>query len=257
MDELFKRLYDYIEPFDSDWKTRIKPASKEMMDSYIKAAELSLGNYAERIPASYLKFLELMGEDDGGLISQRYDTVVDMVATNINEVIEWLDEDGEEKMLPFYIGIHVITYVMWIDLEKENNKRILGTYDDDYKNFIRVSESFEKYLFQCAFAHIAEYAFKEYFSLQKSDVYAIAKCQNITPEKLHKKIIHFIEEYGIKENWFSEPDYYIGQSKDTTFCIKYDGDIHGKITSKNHIIVKSIYSGILNFKMDMILNKSK
>ncbi len=64
MDELFKRLYDYIELFDLDWKTRIKPASKEMMDSYIKAAELSLGNYAERIPASYLKFLELMGEDD-------------------------------------------------------------------------------------------------------------------------------------------------------------------------------------------------
>lgn len=255
MNELFKRLYDYIEPFDPDWKNRIKPASKEIMNSYVKAAKLSLGNYTERIPASYLKFLELMGEDDGGLISQRYDTVVDMIATNINEVMELLDEDEEEKMLPFYIGIHVITYVMWIDLEKENSKRILGTYDNDYKNFTEVSESFEKYLFQCAFDHIIEYEFKEYFTLRKSDVYAIAEYQNITPEKLYKKIIHFIEEYGIKENWFSEPNYYIGESKDTTFCIKYDGDIHGKITSKSHIIVKSIHNDIWNFNMNRILNK--
>ena len=166
-----------------------------------------------------------------------------------------LDEDEEEKMLPFYIGIHVITYVMWIDLEKENNKRILGTYDNDYKNFIKVSENFEKYLFQCAFDHITEYEFKKYFLLQKSDVYAIAEYQNITPEKLYKNIIDFIEEYGIKENWFSESNYYIVESKDTTFCIKYDGDIHGKITSKSHIIVRSINNDIWNFNMNRILNK--
>lgn len=256
MDELFKNLYDYIEPFDPDWKNRIKPASKETMDHYMRAAELSLGSYADRIPASYLKFLERMGEDDGGLISQRYDTVIDMVATNIHEVIEWLEEDAEdeeEKMLPFYIGIHVVPYIMWIDLEKENNKSILGTYDNDYENFTKVSQSFEKYLFQCAFDHIVEYEFKEYFSIPKSDVHAIAEDQKITPEKLYKKMIHLIEEYGIKENWFCEPDYYIGESKDTTFCIKYDGDIHGKITSKSQIIVKSIGNDIWNFNMRRIL----
>lgn len=158
-------------------------------------------------------------------------------------------------MLPFYIGIHIITYALWIDLEKENNKRILGTYDNDYKNFTKVSESFEKYLFQCAFNHIAEYEFKKYFSLQKSDVYAITEYQNIAPEKLYKKIIHFIEEYRIRENWFSEPGYYIGESRDTTFSIRYDGDIHGKITSKSHIIVKSINNDILNFNINRILNK--
>lgn len=158
-------------------------------------------------------------------------------------------------MLPFYIGIHIITYALWIDLEKENNKRILGTYDNDYKNFTKVSESFEKYLFQCAFNHIAEYEFKKYFSLQKSDVYVITEYQNIAPEKLYKKIIHFIEEYRIRENWFSEPGYYIRESKDTTFSIRYDGDIHGKITSKSHIIVKSINNDILNFNINRILNK--
>lgn len=255
MDELFEKLYDYIEPFDPGWKYRIRPASKETMDNYIRAAELSLGSYADRIPASYLKFLERMGEDDGGLISQRYDSAVDMVATNIHEVVEWLDEEEEEKMLPFYIGIHIIPYVMWIDLEKENNKRILGTYDNDYENFTKVSESFEKYLFQCAFDHIVEYEFKEYFSIRKSDVDAIAKYQDITPEKLYKKMIHSVEEYGLNENWFCEPDYYIGESKDTTFSIKYDGDMHGKVTSKSQIIVKSIANDICNFNMGRILNK--
>lgn len=259
MDDLFKNLYDYIEPFDPDWKKRIKPASKEKMDSYRKSAECLLGSYIERIPASYLKFLELMGEDDGGLFSQ-------YSYTNINKVIEWLDEellyedediDIEEKMLPFYIGTDIVTFVKWIDLEKEDNKRILGIYDDDYESFIKVSESFEKYLFQSAFENITEYEFKEYFSLRKSDVHEIAKYQNTTPKKLYKEMKHYIEEYGIKEKWFSEPYYYFGESKDTTFCIEYDcdGDISGKVTSKSHIIVKSIKNDIWNFNMDKILKK--
>ena len=111
MDKLFKRLYDYIEPFDSDWKNRIKPASKDMMDNYIKAAGLQLGNYAERIPASYLKFLELMGEDDGGLISQRYDTVIDMIAKNTNEVIEWLDEEEKNASILYRHTHHYLCSV--------------------------------------------------------------------------------------------------------------------------------------------------
>lgn len=257
IDELFKRLYDYIEPFDPDWKNRIKPLSKEKMDSYIKAARLSLGNYTERIPESYLKFLELMGENDGGLISRCYDTVDTTFPTDINEVMELLDEDGEEKMLPFCIYVHVITYVTWIDLEEGNNKRILGTYDEDYENFTKVSESFEKYLFQCAFDHITEYEFKKYFSLSKSSVYEIAEYQYITPENLYKNMIHSIEEYGMKETWFSEPNYYIGESKDITFCIRYDDDgaIHGKVTSKSHIIVKAISNDMWNCNMNRILNK--
>ena len=70
MDDLFKNLYDYIEPFDTNWKKRLKPASKKLITQFIETSRI--GEYVDRLPLSYFQFLEKMGRDDGGLISRLY-----------------------------------------------------------------------------------------------------------------------------------------------------------------------------------------
>lgn len=70
MEDLFKELYDYIEPFNTGWKKQLKPASRQLVNKFIKLSRMK--EYADRIPLSYFEFLERMGQDDGGLLSNLY-----------------------------------------------------------------------------------------------------------------------------------------------------------------------------------------
>lgn len=92
MDELFKKLYDYIEPFEADWKKHIEPASNELIDELIEVTKV--GGYAKRTPVSYLMYLELMGEYDSGLSSE----------LRIGGEVIQQEKEAQIQMVPQYLA---------------------------------------------------------------------------------------------------------------------------------------------------------
>lgn len=227
MDELFKKLYDYIELFKADWKKHIEPASKELIDELIEVTKA--GRYAKRIPASYLKYLELMGEYDSGLISE---LMIEGEPVKVSKLIgalkNYYKEDLEKKRFPFAVD-PVIERIMFFDLTKENSEEVW--YKGGSK-IIRLSESFDKHMFQRVFDTIIHYKYSIYSIIIEERFDMAAEEQNIEKDELYKKVIQRIESYGIKETWFSERNYYRGEGEGIAIGIEYYGGISCKIVSE-------------------------
>lgn len=228
MDELFKKLYDYIELFRADWKKYIEPASNELIDKLIKVT--GAGGYAKKIPTCYLRYLELMGEYDHGLIS---DLSIWGQSVKISNLIRELKknkykEDLEKKRFPFSAD-NVTERIIFFDLMKENSEEVC--YKGGSK-IIRLSESFDKYMFQRVFDTMVHYKYAIYSILIEEKFDMAAKEQNMERDKLYKKIIQRTGECGIKETWFSEQDYYRGQGEGIAIGIEYYGGISCKIVSE-------------------------
>ncbi len=228
MDELFKKLYDYIEPFEADWKKHIEPASNELIDELIEVTKV--GGYAKRIPASYLKYLELMGEYDSGLISKLR---IGGEPVKVSKLIGALKrygykEDLEKKRFPFAVD-PVIKRIMFFDLTKENSEEVW--YKGGSK-IIRLSESFDKLMFQRVFDTIIHYKYSIYSIIIEERFDMAAEEQNIEKDELYKKVIQRIESHGIKETWFSEQNYYRGEGDGIAIGIEYYGGISCKIVSE-------------------------
>lgn len=225
MDDLFKKLYDYIELFDADWKNRLKPASKRSITQFIKTSRI--GEYACRIPESYFQFLERMGQDDGGLISNLKGggTINPEDLKNGIKKHYFLTFSNYErdylarKKFPFFMD-WIGGAPIYFDLSTEDNKGIWKGFDD---NIERISESFEKLLFQCAFDWFVEYEFKKNYT------------RSINGKEEYQRIIQVVEGYGVKETWFSDPNEYRGEGENIAFSMKYydKNSICGKITSKD------------------------
>ena len=228
MDELFQKLYDYIESFEADWKKYIKPASNELIEKLIEVTKV--GEYAKRIPASYLKYLELMGEYDSGLISElRIGGVPVRVSALINVLKSTIyDKDLGKKRFPFAVDT-TIERIMFFDLTKENSEEVW--YKGGNK-IIRLSESFDKFMFQRVFDTIVHYKYAIYNMIIEERFDMAAEEQNIEKDELYKKVIQEIEEHGIKEAWFSDPNYYRGEGDGIAIGIEYYGGISCKIVSE-------------------------
>lgn len=105
MDGFFKELYDYIEPYDADWKNRLKPASENLIAEFLKCSRI--GQYIGRIPPHYMQFLGRMGQGDGGLVS---DVMLGGGEIDINDLMEEFREyypkyDSDflgQGILPFF-----------------------------------------------------------------------------------------------------------------------------------------------------------
>ncbi len=67
-DSIFARLSHYICLFDNTWKERIRPASVEQIKKLREVSQL--GRYNIELPRAYKIYLEMMGVNDGGLLSK-------------------------------------------------------------------------------------------------------------------------------------------------------------------------------------------
>lgn len=229
MDELFKRLYDYIEPFKADWKNHIEPASNELIHELIEVTRA--GEYAKRIPASYLRYLQLMGEYDSGLISElRIGGVPVKASKQLIEVLKSnaYKEDLEKKRFLFAVD-PMINCIMFFDLTKENSGEVW--YKGGSK-IIRLSESFDKFMFQRVFDRIVHYKYAIYSMMIEERFEIAAEKQNIEKDELYKKIRQRMESHGMKETWFSERNYYRGEGEGIAIGIEYYGGISCKIVSE-------------------------
>lgn len=228
MDELFKKLYDYIEPFQADWKNHIEPASNELIYELIKVTKA--GEYAKRIPASYLRYLQLMGEYDSGLISELGIGGVPVQASKLIRVLKssTYKEDFEKKRFLFAVD-PMIKRIMFFDLTKENSEEVW--YKGGSK-IIRLSESFDKFMFQRVFDRIVHYKYAIYSMLIEERFEVAAEKQKIEKDELYKKVIQRMESHGMKETWFSERNYYRGEGEGIAIGIEYYGGISCKILSE-------------------------
>lgn len=229
MDDLFQELYDYIEPFNARWKKHLKPAPKQLINKFIRLSRVK--EYADRIPLSYFQFLEKMGLDDGGLISYLHGGGTINPRDLMDEMKHCWHFRYEKDLLPrkrFPFFMDWIAGVpIYFDLSTEDNK---GVWIDSGGKVERFSESFEKLLFQCAFDQYVKYKTVIFRSGNECSYEDEAKLQNIGRRGLYQKEIRIAESYGIKEVWFSEPDYYIGEGENIAFSIEYPSGCK-KITS--------------------------
>lgn len=248
MDDLFKKLYDYIEPFDADWKNRLKPAPKELIMRFLEVSKIK--EYVERIPLSYIQFLERMGQNDGGLISGILFGGGDIDLNRLIRMIEnYYHKFLDAGMLPFFIET-IGGAEVFFNLSTENNKKIWWRDGDE---ILRISESFEKLMFRCAFNNFIEYEFVTYDSIDEGTLDSMEKERNIEKRELYKQMIQAVERYGITEAWFSESDYYIGEGKNIAFYMEYDDfskkyydGISYKILSKDPAMIKCIEKALWN-----------
>lgn len=243
MDKLFERLYDYIELFNKNWKERIEPASRELIEEFIELTHV--GEYAEKIPASYLKYLELMGEEDFYLISEM--SCIGETTTGVSTLIEGLnryeyEQELEKKRFPFSISPEN-GYIMFFDLAKENSEEV---WYKSRTRIVRLSESFDKLMFQRVFDTMIHYKYTIYSTIIEGTAYMVKKDQNIGNRELYKEIIRKMENHGIKETWFSDPNYYRGEEEDIAISIEYYGDISCEIKSKSIEKLESIKEELTN-----------
>ncbi len=70
VEELFENITNCMYMIDQNWQSNCKPAPKEdieYLDNFL------VERFGRGIPASYRTYLELMGEEDGGLVSLKMD----------------------------------------------------------------------------------------------------------------------------------------------------------------------------------------
>lgn len=245
---LFHRLLNYISVFDSMWADRIRPASPSDIEMFIQIIEQSSYPGKKEIPSEYYAFLEQMGEDDGGLLTEMLpDSIISRA--NLNHLY-W------ERVNKHYPELKCCPYVPFLfnslgdaelsyDLSSENPKKIVITYRDEL--YASTSDTLEKLLFRCAFrkfylpnaARFAKTESEKYcystFSIDTNDAYN----RFLPTSNDFLKFITQIEtRFSFTEVWFSNKegyfnDCYIGISADNRMIISvrhYDDTLFGTIS---------------------------
>lgn len=158
IDDLFKRLCNYIQPIDSKWYQKIKPAtSKQIEDLRIISGIQEIGL---DFPPSYYTFLKYMGQNDGGLLESEWDGFSEV---SIDSIIEHysdnkIESEYNDPINPYNLVFldHWAEAYLYFDLKQGTNPPIYTT------NKLH-SQSFENYLFQRAFLLMQE----KYYSYNK------------------------------------------------------------------------------------------
>lgn len=218
-EDMFDRLYCYIDKVDKEWINQIKPASKEKIDRLIMLSDIE--KLDVNFPKEYIKFLETMGVDDGGVLSSwiKSETKID----SILEFYEWIDEDRrngiededyEERKFTF--AYDYISEEFQMKIFADGSHKILESFPEIYETDYRY-DSFEKMLFYSAFEKYE----KMYFNCKNSFVYEMDE-EN---RKLkNKKALEEIEKKYLEKKyekvWFSEENHLILCSKDISIKVE-------------------------------------
>ena len=237
-EDLFQRLSEYISFFDKSWVNRIKPASQESIERLKQVSEFDKWN--KEFPKEYHIFLEHMGNDDGGLLSETL-----MGKTAIEKIIEVCEDEKEVDLDPFNSPYFLffndyLARELSFDLNKDTKYSIVN------QSLKVEAETFEKLLFQCAFRR---------FELYNNWVFAFQN-QNERNPNLFCAIDGITKKYNMQKAWFSDEQNYIALGENYGFCIiNIDAkeSITGSVTGNNQEIVNELcntFSTELNFKLN-------
>lgn len=231
---LFYNLSNYINQFNKEWLKKIKPASNTSIELLKIVSEVQ--KWREEFPKPYYMFLEMMGENDGGLLSGS------LIGTaNIIEIIDLYEEF--HKFSPEVFGTPYLSFFqremggeLSFDLSGKYAKNILET--DSGELFRINSESFEKLLFQSAFNQFER--FDNYIEFSSS-LNQLQKAIYIQEKKDLFELMDIVaKNYRLEKAWFSDEKHYIAMGLDTSFCIqKVEGTI-GFVTSDNEKLIEEL-----------------
>lgn len=231
---LFYTLSNYINEFNKEWIKKIKPASNTSIELLKRVSEIQ--KWREEFPKPYYMFLETMGENDGGLLS---DSLIG--TAHIIEIIDLYEEF--HKFSPEVFDTPYLSFFQMemggelsFDLSGKHAKNILET--DSGELFRINSESFEKLLFQSAFNCFERFGHYIGFS---SSLSQLKKATSIHEKKdLFETIDIIAKSYGLEKAWFSDEKHYIAIGLNTSFCVqKAEGTI-GFVTSSNKALLKEL-----------------
>ena len=140
--------------FDNTWKERIRPASVEQIKKLREVSQL--GRYGIELPKAYKIYLEMMGIDDGGLLSKFFNGRT----ANIEDIIQIYNNLCESEPEVLDTPYQIIFWCDWggnvfIDLSGNHGDSILVVYQGETYNM--VSESFEKMIFQAALRYMKSF----------------------------------------------------------------------------------------------------
>lgn len=225
-EDLFQRLSNYIGNFDPEWISRIQPASQESIDLFRRISGIE--NFIGGFPECYQVFLQHMGANDGGLLSKS----ILFGTSSIDEMIEVYqsfhqDEPGvlNAPYLSFFQR-DMATGELSFDLQKDHHLKIVDTYMGEFDSFH--AESFEYFLFQCAFNSFRRYG-NYCFSFGNSGN-TMDQFLSTQQEKNASPLIEgFFEKYNFEKMWFSDRKNFIAERGDIAISIAYQQAICGII----------------------------
>lgn len=237
-DEVFLRLYDYVDEFDKDWKRSIRPASSESIESLKRVSELQ--RWRADFPPLYKLYLERMGEDDGGLLSTM------LIGTaSISEIID-LYEDFHIYSPEVFDTPYLAFFQQEMggefsfDLRDSQNENILRTDCGEVCGV--VSESFKKLLFQSAFSRFER--FHDYMRFSGSP-YEVKSAVSVAGEKDVFSILDEIsKDYGFSKVWFSDQQHYIAIGE-ISLCVRNTHGAFGFVTSDNTFAINEFMKELM------------
>lgn len=269
--DLFCRLFNYISAFDPTWINRIKPATSTDIEMFIQIVNQNDYPAKKEVPIEYFIFLEQMGDDDGGLLTQSLsDSIISRASLNHlywERVNKHYPELKNSPYIPFLFN-SLGDVEFSFDLSSENPHLIALTYRDEL--YTTTSDTLENLLFRCAFRkfylpharRLAEKNPEKYcystFSVDTNDAYR----SFIPTNNDFLKFIRQIETmFSFTEVWFSNKDgyfndCYIGMSANTQTVISVrhcDGTLFGTISGyaiQDILGVKRFLSSFSQVKLD-------
>lgn len=166
-DELFEKIQTYMSMADPEWWSCCKPAPKEDIE---RLEKMLLERFGRGIPPSYRTYLELMGEEDGGLLSRQVDDLEfwnyfkgDNMAQGAVRHVEEIDklrgliERNTQKPFPippfwnYYYTMY--TGEGWgFSPKTENPDQIVQA--DGVEDYFLTHDTFSQFLFYCAYETI-------------------------------------------------------------------------------------------------------
>lgn len=194
---LFQDLIQYMNFIEEGWDEKLKPAGEEKIKKLIEVSEI--GHTVYHLPKTYIDYLKIMGDEDGGLLNNMFYGHYD-----IDYLIHCYDDywENEENEFAFW----------WCDIEPEPGYYIKFIQDNNYvidlgENGIRCRyiESFEKFLYRMAFEKFMR------SSYYVNSEFNLSYLNNIpNNEEVFSLAQEILEKNNYKRVWFSDKWTYIG-----------------------------------------------
>ena len=236
-DSIIHRLRLYIDPIDSTWFDKLKPASEKQIIELEQ--RLNLNTLHLELPESFVEFLRYAGENAGGLF---YPLQAEMSISSIlsNKVEVYINESDIMSPYCFDFLRDDIAISYSLNLGKENQKIFMeGTYE--------ISDNFENLLFQCA---VDKYE-KQYFQFSQGFSASINGFRSSEIGKKDRDLFDYVhevaEQYHLQEAWFSDIGCHFSFSEELSLMInRSGGGFRGRICFNDPQMVIALNKTLLS-----------
>jgi len=202
-------LNAYIEPVDSKWLGRLKPAEDSMLDKLQFYSGMKLHHL--ELPVSFIEFSRFAGEDDGGLLSipLKGKFSIRKIVEIAKEIYEYEPENMDPYNFEFLWDEVGMAYIL-----KQGEES--GIY---YEDTCWISSSFENLLYQCAVRIYEEKYFKERIFFGSS----IKSFKESERKRQGDTLLSIMQEIVSRDNlqcvWFNDEHFFFAYGDDYSVII--------------------------------------